>query len=76
MDINNNYKRFQGYQNSNVNSNSFKQDFMEQNYKVEKKPLGEKKDLGEKRELPKQDNSFLERSTRLGINSQGQFIKK
>lgn len=78
MDVNNSYKRFQTYStNAQTNmSNTFKQDFMEQNYKVEKKSLGEKRELGEKKDLSKPDNLFLERSTRLGVNSQGQFIKK
>lgn len=74
-DINNNYKRFQTYRND-VKQNNLRQDYMEQNYKVEKKSFGEKRDLGEKRELPKVDGSFIERSSRLGINSQGQFFKK
>lgn len=68
-DINNSYKRFQTYSTNN-SQNTFKQDYMEQNYKVEKKILGEK------RELPKVDNSFIERTARLGINNQGRFIKK
>jgi len=75
MDINNNYKRFQTYTNG-VKQNTFKQDYIEQNYKVEKKPLGEKRELETKKDLSKPDTSFLERSTRLGVNSQGQFMKK
>lgn len=74
MDINNSYKRFQTYNNS-AKQNTFKQDYMEQNYKTENKTIGEKQ-LGEKKELPKVDSSFIERSSRLGINSQGRFIKK
>lgn len=75
MDINNGYKRFQTYTNS-AKQNTFKQDYMEQNYKIEKKPLGEKRELETKKDLSKPDTSFLERSTRLGVNSQGNFIKK
>lgn len=74
-DINNSYKRFQTYTNS-TKGNTFKQDYMEQNYKVEKTVLGEKIELGEKKELPKVDSSFIERTSRLGVNSQGQFFKK
>jgi len=74
-DINNSYKRFQTYTNS-TKGNTFKQDYMEQNYKVEKKVLGEKIELGEKKELPKVDSSFIERSVRLGVNNQGNFFKK
>ena len=74
-DINNSYKRFQTYTNS-VNNNTFKQDYMEQNYKVEKKVLGEKRELGEVKELPKVESSFIERTTRLGVNNQGHFFKK
>lgn len=74
-DINNNYRRFRTYTN-NANQNTFKQDFMEQNYKVEKKVLGEKSKLDERKEFPKVDSSFVERSVRLGINNQGNFIKK
>ena len=43
-DINNNYKRFQTY-NASSQQNTFKQDYMEQNYKVEKRPIGEKREL-------------------------------
>lgn len=74
-DINNSYKRFQSYKNSEK-ENTFKQNYMEQNYKVEKMPLGKKRELCEKRELPKVDSSFIERSIRLGVNNQGNFFKK
>ena len=70
MDIKNNYKRFQSYQNNSVGNHSLKKDFVEQNYKVNDKPLGENK------ELPKQDNSFLRNASRLGVNNQKQFLKK
>lgn len=75
--INNNYKRYQNFQNTNIQQNNFKHDFVEQNYKINgNKTLGEKRELGANRELPKQDNSFLQNATRLSVNSQGQFIKK
>lgn len=74
-DINNNYKRFQTY-NASKQQNTFRQDYMEQNYKVEKRPIGEKCELGERRELPKVDSSFIERSVRLDVNNQGRFMKK
>lgn len=76
MDLNNSYKRFQGYQNNNGIQQNLKQNYLEQNYKIDNKPLGEKKELNEKKELPKQDNSFLKNATRLGVNNQGQFVKK
>lgn len=71
MDINNNYKRFQSYRTDNK-ANNFKQNYMEQNYQVNH---NEKKELEQKKELSKPDTSFLERSTRLGVNN-GQFFKK
>ena len=74
-DINNNYKRFQTY-NVSSQQNSFRQDYMEQNYKMEKTPLGEKRELGERKELPKVDSSFIERRVRLDVNNQGRFMKK
>ena len=76
MDINNSYKRFQGYQNNNVNMNNLKKDYVEQNYKINDKPLDNKRELREKCELPKQDNAFLKNASRLGVNGQGRFIKK
>ena len=73
--INNSYKRFQNYGNS-APQNTFRQDYMEQHYGFEKKTLGEKREISEKKELSKIDKSFIERTTRLGMNSQGQFFKK
>ena len=78
-DINNTYKRFQNFQATNVES-SLKKDFMEQNYKVEKslekKELETHKDLNNSKNLSSPDKSFLERSVKLGVNSQGNFFKK
>lgn len=75
MDINNNYKRFQTYKSDNK-ANNFKQSYMEQNYQNKQNINNEKKELGTKKELSKVDDSFLRRSTRIGINSNGQFFKK
>ena len=76
MNFNNNYKRFQNYQNNGF-ENNLKKDFVEQNYKVDKKrELGEKKELPAKKELNTPDTSFLEKTTKIGIDSQGQFYRK
>lgn len=75
MDINNRYKRFQGYRKE-VSPNNFKKDYMDQqNMFYENKQLENKPELGQKRELPKQDNSFLKSAVRLDVH-QGKFIKK
>lgn len=77
MDIKNNYKRFQSYQNNNAQENNFYKNYMEQNYKVDTNKNSEKThELGEKRELSKQDAEFLKNASRLSVNSQGNFIKK
>lgn len=74
MDINNNYKRFQSYRTDNK-ANNFKQNYMEQNYQNKQNINNDKKELGQKKELSKPDTSFLERSTKIGVNN-GQFFKK
>ena len=75
--INNSYKRIQSYVPSNNAKNNLKRDFMEQNYKTPtSKPLDTKKELPEKQDLKTRDTAFLKDAARLGVNRQGQFIKK
>ena len=77
MDIKNNYKRFQSYQNNNAQENNFKKNYVEQNYKVDnQKPFEKKEELEIKRDISQSDTAFLKNATRLSIDARGKFIKK
>ncbi len=73
--LNNNYKRFQSYENANNVNNNIKKDYVEMNYNSNNK-LSKPTEIGNKKELPKQDNSFLRSSVRLTVNSNGQFDRR
>ena len=67
----NQYKK--NMNNNIVNNNrNLRQDFVEQNYKVNNKP----KEIDNKKELPKPDNSFLNKNVTIGVSHNGNFIKR